>query len=266
MNFSKQLFTHRALAVGLLLAPAVALGACSETPPETTTPEAATDNIEVEEVATETATLIGETVSVRAEVLETVGETSLLLDDEKLFGGEDVLVINASNEPFVLTDDDNQVQVTGEVQQLVIADFEQSYGVALDPTIYADYEERPVIVAQSIALSPDPIDITDNPNEYFSRRLAVAGEIENQLSPTTFTLSDEQLFGGEDLLVLTQMPAPLAQEGERVTVTGVLRPFVAAEFERDYDLDWDLTLQEDIEAEFTGRPALVVDEVYPSAE
>ncbi|MGB3789278.1 MAG: hypothetical protein WA949_14800 [Phormidesmis sp.] len=244
----------------------VTLAACTETPSEVTTQEEATENVTTEELSDGAEGLIGQTVSVRAEVEETVDDTSFLLEDNQLFGGEDVLVINASGEPFVLIEgDDTDVQVTGEVQQLVIADFETEYGLALDPTLYADYENRPVVVAQSIALSPDPGDITANPEAYYNKRIAVAGEIEDKLDGNTFTLDEEELFGGDDLLVISMMASPQAQDGEEVTVTGVLRPYVKAEFDTDYDLTWDLSVQEQVEAEYTEKPVFVADEVYPSA-
>lgn len=258
---------YRKPFAGLLMAASLTVvSACAETPSETTTQEEATENVTTEELSGGAEGLIGQTVSLRAEVEEVVDDTSFLLEDDQLFGGEDVLVINASGEPFVLIEgDDTDVQVTGEVQQLVIADFEREYSLTLDPTLYADYEDRPVVVAQSIALSPDPDDLTSNPEKYYNQRIAVAGEVEDKLSPTTFTLDEEQLFGSEDLLVLTQGVTPETQDGEEVTVTGVLRPYVKTEFDTDYDLDWDLSVQQQIEAEYTEKPVFVADGVYPSA-
>ena len=266
MVSTKKIFPRKWMTGLLLAASMTVVAACAETPPETTTEEEATENVTTEELSSGAEGLIGETVSIRAEVEETVDEASFLLEDDQIFGGEDVLVINASGEPFVLTEgDDTPVQVTGEVQQLVTADFETEYGLDLDPELYADYEDRPVIVAQSIALSPDPGDITANPEAYYNQRIAVAGEIEEKYDDTTFTLDEEELFGGDDLLVISMMASPQAQDGEEVTVTGVLRPYVKSEFETEYDLTWDLTLQDQIEAEYTEKPVFVADEVYPSA-
>ncbi len=265
VNLFTTLRRHRTIATSLVLAASMSvIAACG--PAETETEQEAADNVSVEEVASGTEGLVGETVSIRGEVEETVDDTSFLLEDDKLFGGEDVLVINASGEPFVLIDgDDTEVQVTGEVQQLVIADFETEYSLTLDPTLYADYEDRPVVVAQSIALSPDPGDITSDPEKYYNKRIAIQGEVEDKLSPTTFTLDEEQLFAGEDLLVLTQGATPDTQDGESVTVTGILRPYVKAEFDTDYDLDWDLSVEEQVEAEYSEKPVFVADGVYPSA-
>ena len=267
MVFSlKRMFRPRRLMAGLLLAASVTVvSACAETPSETTTPEEAAENVDTEELSSGAEGLIGKQVSIRGEVAEVVGESSFTIEDDQFIGGENILVINVSDEPFVLVEgDDTEVQVTGEVQQLVTADFEREYGITLDPTLYVDYEDRPVVVARSIALAPDPGDLTSNPDMYYNKRIAVQGEVEDILSPTTFTLDEEQLFGG-DLLVLSQMASPQAQDGESVTVTGTLRPYVAADFERDYDLDWDATVQEKIKVEYSEKPVFVADEVYPSA-
>ncbi|MEL6159217.1 MAG: hypothetical protein AAFQ40_09835 [Cyanobacteria bacterium J06623_5] len=263
----KSVSKYRKTFAGVLLAASMGvIAACSETPVETTTHQEAVENTTTEEIADGAEGAIGETVTIRAEVEETIGESSFLLEDDMLFGGEDILVINASSEPFVLLDsDDTEVQVTGEVQQLVIAEFETEYGLDLDPELYAEYEERPVVIAQSIALSPDPGDVTTDPEKYYNKRIAIQGEVEEKLSSTAFTLDEEQLFGGEDLLVISDMMTPQTQDGEEVTVTGVLRPYIAAEFERDYDLEWDLDVQEQIEAEYTEKPVFIADEVYPSA-
>ena len=264
-NIFQKAFRHRTLAAGLLLATsAMVLPACA--PAETTTPEEAAENVTTEDVASGAEGLIGETVSVRSEVESTVGDTAFLLEDKQLFGGEDVLVINASGEPFVLVEgDDTEVQVTGEVQQLVVADLDREYNLTLDPTLFVDYEDTPVIVAQSIALSPDPGDITSNPEAYYNKRIAVQGEVEDKLSASTFTLDEEELFGGDDLLVVADGITPQTQDGEDVTVTGVLRPYIKADFDRDYDLDWDLSVEQQIEAEYTEKPVFVADNVYPSA-
>jgi len=48
-------------------------------------------------------------------------------------------------------------------------------------------------------------------------------------------------------------------------VTGVLRSFVVADIERDYDLTWDLNLQRQLEVDYRNKPVLIVQSVYPSA-
>ncbi len=71
---------------------------------------------------------------------------------------------------------------------------------------------------------------------YYNKRIAVAGEIEEKLDDSTFTLDEEALFGSEDLLVISTLASPQANNGEEVTVTGVLHPYVKTKFDTDYDL------------------------------
>lgn len=225
-------------------------------------------NVQAGEITGNVEEYVGRTVSVRGEAEAAVGESSFLLQDDQLFGGDEIIVVNATGTPFVIPDEEptDEVQVTGEVRELVVADFEREYGLDLDPELYAEYENRPAIVAQSIVFAPDPEEISEEPEQYYGQTIAVSGEVADQLSPNAFTIQDEGLFGGENVLVVGVTPDPALGANEEVVVTGVLRPYVAADFERDYDLGWDLEVQQQIEAEYTEKPVLVAEEVYPSAE
>jgi len=68
------------------------------------------------------------------------------------------------------------------------------------------------------------------------------------------------------VLVIGAAALPTLEAAEEVVVTGTLRPFIASEFEQEYNLTWDLELQEQLEAEYTEQPVFVADEVYQSAE
>ncbi|MGB5972554.1 MAG: hypothetical protein WBG38_04505, partial [Nodosilinea sp.] len=233
--------------------------------------------VQTEEVSENTEGYIGQTVTIRSEPLEKVGDSSFTVSDERFFSSEPILVINASGVPMLLPEDGNvEVQVTGEVRNFLISEVDQEFDLTLDPTLYQDYEDQPVIIAQSIAMAPEPGQITEDPEQYYGETLAVTGEVEDIQSGAAFKLSEEQLFGSEDLLVvyaspkagtgdaMAQPPVTVA-EGEQVAVTGVLRPFVIAEFERDYDLTWDADVQSQLEADYTDLPVLVATAIYPSA-
>ncbi|MEB3280427.1 MAG: hypothetical protein VKK42_16065 [Lyngbya sp.] len=249
-----------AIALSLM---AILLPACTN---ETTTREQALENVTTQQVSEETSNYVGQTVTIRGDVNDVVGDASFLMDDEQLLGGEEILIVNASGEGITLPrGEGSQVQVTGEVRNFVIADLEREYGLDFDPNLYAEYEQQPAVIAQSIALSPDPGEITENPENYYYKRIAVQGEVEDIRQTGVFTIDEEQLFGGEDLLVITNNPDPRVNEDESVTVVGTLRPFVKAEFDRDYDLTWDLDFQQEIEAEYQNKPVFVADEIYPSA-
>ncbi|WP_278002879.1 hypothetical protein [Nodosilinea sp. LEGE 06152] len=252
------------------------MGACAESAPQTETADGTT-NVQTEEITENTEGYIGQIVTIRSAPVEKVGDNSFTVSDEQFFGSEPILVINASGEPLLLPEDNVEVQVTGEVRNFLISETEQEFDLTLDPNLYQDYEEQPVIIAQSIALAPEPGEITSNPEQYYGETLAVTGEVEDIQSGAAFTLDEDRLLGSEDLLVIyasprdgVQQPQPSAQlptiaDGEEVAVTGTLRPFVVADFERDYDLGWDLELQEQLEAEYSNRPVLVATGIYPSA-
>ncbi|MGD1856857.1 MAG: hypothetical protein ACFB2W_21695 [Leptolyngbyaceae cyanobacterium] len=250
--------------VGMLLAATMA-SACASGPEATTTP-AEEENVTTEELVEETDSLIGQTVSIRGEVADVIGDASFLVRDGQFFDDDEILVINVSGQPLMLPEvGESQVQVTGEIQQLSLDEAEVAYNLTLDPETYADYEEQPVIIAQSVALAPDPGDITANPEEYYNQVIAVEGEIEDVLAPDIFTLDEDRLFGADDLLVIGTQDAADIKDESVVTITGVLRPYVKADFERDYDLTWDLSVQETIEGEYSEKPVFVADEIYPSA-
>jgi hypothetical protein len=269
IHISNNPFKKAVTLVGatVLLTASTALAACSTaSTPEDTLSEATQENVTTDQLVNDYQDYIGQTVTVREEVEEMVDNTAFLLDEDQLFGGENLLVINASGEGLVLVEgDDTDVQVTGEVREFILADLEREYGFGLDPELYATYEQQPVIIAQSIALAPDPDDISERPEDYYNERIALKGEIEESLSANVLTIDDEALFGGEDLLVLNPNAEMAYQPDEEVVMTGTLRPFVYAELERDYDLGWDLDFQQEIEAEYQERPVFIADEVYPSA-
>lgn len=224
-------------------------------------------NVTTEDITEDTEQLIGQTVTIRSEV-EEVGDVGFVFEADELFGGEPILVLNASGEPFLLPPEDIEVQATGEVTQFIIADVESEYGLDLDEDIYVEYEDRPAIIAQSLALAPEPEELAEDPEGFYNQVVAVEGEVNELVSPGVFTVGDDGWFGGGELLVVGTDPSLAGgaiEEGENVTVTGVLRPYIFAEFERDYDLTWDLELQQNVEAEYSQEPVLAASEVYPSA-
>ncbi|MEP0906342.1 hypothetical protein NC969_12600 [Leptolyngbya subtilissima ST-M1] len=252
----------------------ILVGACAESAPEQETSDGST-NVQTEEVAENTEGYIGQIVTVRSAPVEKVGDNSFTINDEQFFGSEPILVINASGEPLLLPEDDVEVQVTGEVRNFLISEVNQEFELTLDQTLYEEYEDQPVIIAQSIALAPEPGEISENPEQYYGETLAVTGEVEEIQSEDTFTLQEEQLLGADNLLVIYAQPKagspesqaapPTITDNEQVAVTGVLRPFVVSELERDYDLTWDAGVQEQLEADYSEKPVLIATQIYPSA-
>lgn len=227
------------------------------------------NNVTTEDVSENTQALIGKTVTIRSEPLQKIGSNTFTVNDEEFFGSEPILVVNSSGEPFTFPeDDDTEVQVTGEVRNLAVADLNREYDLDLEPDLYVDYENRPAIIAQAIAPAPEAGEIAANPQQYYGKALAVTGEVETLYDSNTFTLDEDELFGGKDLLVLVRngnTANTSVQEDQTVAVTGVLRPFVSADLEREYDFNWDQGFVRQLEAEYNTRPVLIVDRVYQSA-
>jgi len=264
-SFSKKWLVHSTTALSLLT---ILLVGCQPPVQQTSVPEQ--QNVTTEEVARNTNQYIGQVVTVRSEPIAKAGPNTFTMRDEQFFGSEPILVVNASGKPLAFpAESGTDIQVTGQVRNFVLADIEREYNLGLDANTYREYENQPAIIAQSIAVAPEPGELTRDPQQYYGRALAVTGEVEAIQGANAFTLEDDQLFGGRDLLVIQRKPAavnqPAINDGEKVAVTGTLRPFVVAELERDYDFNWGTGVQQQLEAEYQNRPVLIADNVYPSA-
>lgn len=251
-----------ALAITAMLLPA-----CADLQQQAVTPNGTTTT---EDVAEETRQLLGQTVTLTGSVEEIVGENAFIISDDQVFNGANILVVNATGQPFTLPDDQTvEIQVTGEVRNFQVAEAERDFDLNLQPDhyTYTDYENRPAIIGTSLALAPTPGQISENPTQFYGRPIAVRGEVEEIMGANAFTLEEDRLIGGDNLLVLgTAEPTPAIQEGEEVIVMGEVRPLVMAEFERDYDLTWDLNVRRTLEAEYTNQPVLIAEGIYPSTQ
>ncbi len=254
-----QLFTNKGFTLFLALATTLL---AAEYPLEA---QEIDSNTTIEEIAEEEATL-GEEVTVRGEVEEVEPGISFVIEEENLFGEDGVLIINVSEQIVPETAEDLRLQVTGEVGSLVLADVERDYGLDLDPELYVEYETKPVIFASYMVEAPELEEVSENPDRYYGREIALEGEVGEIRNDYAFVLKESQLIGGDDLLIINATGEPIPTEDETVVITGTVRPFIKADFEKDYDLTWDLDVQEEIEAEYTEKPVLVVDSIYPSAE
>ena len=111
-------FRSKALALALT---AVILPACADTTADNTTPQEA-ENVTAEEVADKTDKLIGQSVTIRSNAINKISDTTFAVTDDDFFGGDTILVVNASGEAQKLPED-TELQITGEVKQFASADF-----------------------------------------------------------------------------------------------------------------------------------------------
>lgn len=220
----------------------------------------------ISEMANNTDELIGKSVTIRSKAIQKIGLSSFTVSDARFFNGEPIVVINASGVPFDLPLDHNTaVQVTGQVRNLVIPEIEREFNLSIQNEDYRDYINKPAIIAQHLILAPQPGQISQRPEQYYRRQVAVTGKVENIRSPVLLTLDENQLFGGQDLLVLLTAPPKVAiNQGQTVSVIGEVRPFVVTEIEQDYNFTWNLNVKRELEAEYGNRTILVAEIVYPS--
>ncbi|RCJ21985.1 hypothetical protein A6770_04990 [Nostoc minutum NIES-26] len=218
------------------------------------------------EVAKNAEEFIGKSVTIKSRAIQKIGLSSFTVSDAQFFHGEPIVVINASGIPFDLPLDQNiKIQVTGQVRNLVIPKIEREFNLKIQDEYYRDYINKPAIIAQNLILAPQPSQITQHPEQYYRYKVAVTGKLENIRSPVLLTLDKNQLFGGQDLLVLLKAPPKVTiNQGQTVSVMGEVRPFVVTEIEQDYDFTWDVNVKRALEAEYGNRTVLVAEVVYPS--
>ncbi len=100
--------------------------------------------------------------------------------------------------------------------------------------------------------------VADNPERLIGQTVTVTGEIQEIYSPTTFQIEDKSIFSSDDVMVVNATGAALPiAEGRNIRITGEVRQFILADFERDYDLTWDLNTRQKIEAEYRNKPVIV---------
>ena len=99
---------------------------------------------------------------------------------------------------------------------------------------------------------------------YYGKTVTVKAEVENVYDTRSFTLDEDSVFAGPDVLVLVPagMTSALAHD-QVVTVTGRVRPYVTAELERDFD--WfknGRIVTSKPEVDFETRPVLVAESLW----
>lgn len=80
------------------------------------------------------------------------------------------------------------------------------------------------------------------------------------------TITNKQFIGSEDILILNLTGQPIPIQDGKLIVSGIVRPFTKEKFEQDYNLTWDLEIQQQLETEYSQKPVLVVNRIYPSSQ
>lgn len=227
--------------------------------------------ITLENVAGSPEEFYGQTVTIRGDFQESIDENAFKLTRGGFlfFGGSEVLVVNNTGKPIVPPENENiSLQVTGEVRQMRVAELQRDFGWDFwNPDEYVEYDQRPVIVAESVALAPDPSQISENPAQFYGETIAVEGELNEYFTFNAMLLQQDSLIGGGDVLVLLPEEANRVNAGEDIVVTGEVRPFVMADMERDFGLrGWTPEMQRLFSEEFENRPVMLAENVYQISE
>lgn len=227
-------------------------------------------NVTIEKLTGDVEDYIGQMVTIRSEVQEELDENGYVLQSDDFFDGEEVLLLNADAEPVTRPNDEIAIQGTGTVREFIIADIENEYGIDLDDELYIDYENRPVVIAESVALAPSVEELAENPSAFYDQVIAVEGEVGELFSSSTMALYEEGWIDDIGLIVVginrdLDAEDGAVQEGEIVVVTGMARPLDINLLEQDPELGWDENELSEFESRYTGRPVIVADDIYPSA-
>jgi hypothetical protein len=150
----------------------------------------------------------------------------------------------------------DRIQVTGQVQRFTAAEAQQ-YNIPEDE--YSQDDDKPMILADTAALSPDPGELSDNPERFYNQTVAVEGDLE-EVGPNAYRLSGGLL--GSDILVISDQPLQQwIDQRDDLVITGEARQFDIAEFQQQYN--WDPDLQQEITDNYGDNPVIVAQEVYP---
>lgn len=192
--------------------------------------------------------LLGQDVTVSGELTEVVADGAFWVGGSGDFFGEGgAPVVSASgtfadmgiDDPEGLVDSDTIVQVSGTVQEFVLVDLEEEWGIDLVDEGYEELEGEAVIVADQV-------------NTLAGEDVTTSGEVSEVLSTVAFRLAG----AGWSVVVLDAEQAAVAP-GDMVEVTGTVRQMDIAEIEEDYGLDLD----DELYTDYVGQLVLVADQV-----
>jgi ABC-type Fe3+-hydroxamate transport system substrate-binding protein len=249
----------------------------------------------------------GKEVTVRAEVEDVLGGNMFTLDEDALLGGADVLVLVPGGLAATLTHDQKvtvQGEVRRYVEADLDRDFDFfEDGKLVEVKTKVDWDTRPVIVARSVRTeagaelvrgaatrttrtpdtpavrrtsmgTPSTVGETLSAGKlardyrhYFGRTVTVRAEVEDVVGANMFTLDEDAIFAGPDVLVMVPggVAGTLAHD-QMVTVTGEVRPYVEAELDRDFDFfENGKLVQVNREVDWKTRPVIVARSIRTDA-
>lgn len=191
--------------------------------------------------------LLGQDVTVSGEITESVADGSFLIGGGGDIFSEGAPVVSATGtfadmgieDAEGLIDSDTIVQVSGTVQEFVLLDLEEEWGIDLVDSDYEDLEGEAVIVADQV-------------DQLAGEEVTTSGTVSELLSTVAFRLEGANW----SVVVLDSEQATVAP-GDMAEVTGTVRQMNITEIEEDYGLDLD----DELYADYEGDLVLVADQV-----
>jgi hypothetical protein len=246
---------------------AIALGLTAMLLPACNIPTQQADTTETtQDIAGDTESLIGQEVTVRNMVEDTIGNDGFIVEDD---AGDPVLIVNATGQPFQLPDSDVPLQATGTVERFSADEVQNQYGITVDRNLFTEYEGQPAIIASSMALAPNPETFYNAPEGYFAdQAIAVEGNVRLlEETNNAFALYEEGWANDVGVLVIgvdQYLQGVPIEDGENVAVTGTAEP-ASEQLLRQANLGWDDAQLQEFISRYENRPVIVADGVYPSA-
>ena len=105
--------------------------------------------------------------------------------------------------------------------------------------------------------------LAKNAKDFYGKTVSVKAEVEDVLGDNMFTLDEDALLGGADVLVLVPrgLAGKLAHD-QKVIVTGKVRQYVEADLDKDYDwFDNGKLVDVKTKVDWKTRPVIVADTI-----
>jgi hypothetical protein len=99
--------------------------------------------------------------------------------------------------------------------------------------------------------------------DFYGKQVTVKAEVEDVLGAKMFTLDEDALLTGADVLVMVPRGVtPALSHDQKVVVTGMVRPYVEKDLDRDFDFFEDgKIIKKDTKVDWKTRPVIVADSV-----
>jgi hypothetical protein len=99
--------------------------------------------------------------------------------------------------------------------------------------------------------------------DYYGRTVTVKAEVEDVLGDRMFTLDEDALLAGGDVLVMVPHGAVTLAHDQKVIVTGEVRPYVEKDLDRDFDFFEDgKIIKKNTKVDWKTRPVIVASSVH----